>query len=197
VLLRLVLPRTTPRRLIGTLLAAPLALSVAGIGAKAGFADADRAVLAACLDLVKKNQKVRGLPRLEPLKEKAGPAGRLASAQAKALQNEESCVGVVTAGCVHEEGNDNTGTLIQCYGREADAWDACLNTAYKALMASGQDQDILDGLRKAERTWITFRDASCAQYAIVFKGNAAGPMGNQCVMEMTARQALWLEEWLR
>jgi hypothetical protein len=62
VLLRLVLPRTTPRRLIGTLLAAPLALSVAGIGAKAGFADADRAVLAACLDLVKKNQKVRGFP---------------------------------------------------------------------------------------------------------------------------------------
>jgi uncharacterized protein YecT (DUF1311 family) len=87
--------------------------------------------------------------------------------------------------------------MSQCYGREADAWDARLNAAYKAALANGDGQDVADGLRKTQRNWIAFRDAACAQPAIVFKGTMAGPASAFCVMEMTARQTLWLEGWVQ
>jgi uncharacterized protein YecT (DUF1311 family) len=194
---RLMPLRPLPVRLAGLLVATLVAVGAAGKSAQALYDDDDRAMLAACLDLVKKNQAARGPSGLDPLKEKAGPAGRLAAAQAAAPRQEESCIGAVATACVHEQNDDSTSALIQCYGREADAWDARLNKAFKALMADKDDKDAVENLRKTERIWITFRDASCAQYALVFKGNTVGPMGNQCVMEMTARQALWLEEWLR
>jgi uncharacterized protein YecT (DUF1311 family) len=191
------LPRTTPLRLIGTLLAAPLLLNATGISANAADGAADRGALAACLQLVKKNEAARGPHGTDELTEKAGPEGRLAAARAAAPRRAESCIGVVSTACIQTEGNESTATMMQCYGREADAWDARLNTAYKAVLAGGDGQDVADGLRKTQRSWIAFRDAACAQPAIVFKGTAAGPMTAYCVMDLTARQAIWLEGWLQ
>jgi uncharacterized protein YecT (DUF1311 family) len=175
-----------------------LALAASGIGARgAEPAAEDRAVLATCLDLVKKNQAARGAHESDELTEKPGPAGRLAAARAEAPRKAESCIGVVSTACIQAEGNEATATMLQCYGREADAWDARLNVAYKALMAKGDGQEVTDGLRKTQRNWIAFRDAACAQPAAVFQGTMAGPMSAYCVMEKTARQALWLEGWLQ
>jgi uncharacterized protein YecT (DUF1311 family) len=175
-----------------------IAMSSAGMNAKAADASAaDRAALAACLDLLKKNQAARGLHGSDELTEKPGPAGRLAAAQAEAPRKAESCIGVLSTACIQAEGNESTAVMLQCYGREADAWDGRLNAAYKAVLAKGDGQDVADGLRKTQRNWIAFRDTPCAQPAIVFKGTMAGPMSVYCVLELTARQALWLEGWLQ
>ncbi len=195
--LRIMLPRLTLVRLVSTLLAAPFAMSAAGMSAKAAEGAADRAALAACLQLVKKNEAARGPHGSDEMSEKAGPEGRLAAARSAAPRRADSCIGVVSTACIQGEGNESTATMVQCYGREADAWDGRLNTAYKALMANADGQDVADGLRKTQRNWIAFRDTACAQPAIAFKGTMAGPMTAWCVLEMTARQALWLEGWLQ
>ena len=85
--------------------------------------------------------------------------------------------------------------MVTCYEREAAVWDGRLNAAYKKVLASGDGEDVAEGYRKIQRAWIAFRDASCAQPAIVFKGTMANPMNGYCLMNMTARQAIWLEGW--
>jgi uncharacterized protein YecT (DUF1311 family) len=199
VLLRLTRLRFMPPRFAVLLLAALFALSQAGMSTRAAenASSTDRAVLAACLELVKKNEAARGPHDSDELTEKAGPAGRLAAAQAAAPRTADSCIGVVATACIQGEGNPSTATMVQCYGREAEAWDARLNAAYKALLANGDGQDVAEGLRKTQRSWIAFRDAACAQPAVAFKGTMAGPMSAYCMLESTARQALWLEGWLQ
>jgi uncharacterized protein YecT (DUF1311 family) len=157
----------------------------------------DRAALAACLDLVKKNRAARGVHDPGELTEKAGPAGHLAAARAEAPRKEESCIGIVSTACIQAEGNESNAVMLECYGREADAWDGRLNAAYKELLAKGDSKEVADGLRKTQRNWIAFRDAACAQPAVVFQGTMAGPISAWCVLELTARQALWLERWLQ
>jgi len=191
------LPRLGWLRLIGLLPASLYVLSPAGMSATvAEPAAADRAALAACLDLVKKNQAARGVHDPDELAEKPGPAGRLAAARAEAPRKEASCIGVVSTACIQAEGNESNAVMLQCYGREADAWDGRLNAAYRALLAKGEGKEAADGLRKTQRNWIAFRDTACAQPAVVFQGTMAGPMSAWCVLELTARQALWLEGWL-
>jgi len=183
--------------LTGLFLVALLALSSAGMSTRAAekTSSGDRAALAGCLELVKKNDAARGRHDPDELTEKPGPEGRLAAAQAAAPRRADSCIGVVATACIQAEGNETTATMIQCYGREAESWDARLNAAYRALLANGDGQEVADGLRKTQRSWTAFRDAACAQPAVVFKGTMAGPMSAYCVLELTARQALWLEGW--
>ncbi len=184
-------------RLTGLLPAMMLVLIPAGIGATAAEpAAADRATLAACLDLVKKNDAARGVHDPDELTEKPGPAGRLAAARAEAPRKSESCIGVVSTACIQAAGNESNSVMLECYGRESDAWDGRLNAAYKALLVKGDGKEVADGLHKTQRNWIAFRDAACAQPAVVFQGTMAGPMSAWCVLDMTARQALWLERWL-
>jgi uncharacterized protein YecT (DUF1311 family) len=195
---RLILRRLGWLRLIGLLSAALLVPNPVGMRATAAEpAAVDRAALAACLDLVKKNRTARGVHDPDELTEKPGPAGRLAAAAAGAPRKEESCIGIVSTTCIQAEGNESNAVTLQCYGREADAWDGRLNSAYKALLARGDSKEVEDGLRKTQRNWIAFRDAACAQPAVVFQGTMAGPMSARCVLELTARQALWLEGWLQ
>ncbi len=186
-------------RLAGLLLAGFLALSHSGMSTKAAenASSGDRAALAACLELVKKNEAARGVHDSDELTERAGAQGRLAAAQAAAPRRADSCIGVVATACIQSEGNGSTATMVQCYGREAETWDARLNAAYKALLANGDGQDVADGLRKTQRNWVAFRDSACAQPAVVFKGTMAAPTSAYCVLELTARQALWLEGWLQ
>jgi len=154
---------------------------------------ADRAAVEACLALVQKNVQARGLHEPDELTEKTGPEGRLNAAREAAPREAESCIGVAATACIQAEGNESTAVMVDCYGREANAWDARLNAAYKKALASGDGADVAEGYRKTQRAWMAFRDAACAQPGVVFKGTMAYPMGAYCRMDMTARQALWLE----
>ncbi len=156
---------------------------------------ADRAALGACLALAQKNAAARGTREPDRLTEDAGPEGRLAAAREAAPRESASCIGIVSTACIRAEGNQSTAVMVDCYGREGNAWDARLNAAYKKALASGDGADVAEGFRKTQRAWIAFRDAACAQAGIVFKGSMAYPMGAYCRMDMTARQALWLEGW--
>jgi uncharacterized protein YecT (DUF1311 family) len=165
--------------------------------ASAAPLDADMATVEACLSLIRKNQEARGPHEPDELTEKIGPKGRLGAARDAAPMEAESCIRVVATACIQAAGNLSNATYNQCYGRETDVWDARLNAAYKKLLANGDGEDVAEGFRKTQRAWIAYRDASCAQAWLVFKGTMANPIGAYCRMEKTARQALWLEGWLR
>ncbi len=156
---------------------------------------ADSAAIQSCLALVQKNETARGTHEPDELTGKTGPEGRLSAARDAAAREAESCIGVVSTACVQAEGNQSTAVMVDCYGREGDAWDARLNAAYKKALAGGEGADVAEGYRKTQRAWIAFRDAACAQAGIVFKGTMAASMGARCRMDMTARQAIWLEGW--
>lgn len=93
--------------------------------------DADRGVIAACID-------------------KAGEEG------ASALR----CVGAVSDPCLAEPGNDNTVMMAACLERESTIWDERLNDDYKALLA-GLESEAKDKLKAGQKAWLTVRDTTC------------------------------------
>ena len=152
------------------------------------------AALRACSDLVAKNEKTGPSPPDE-LEEKAGAEGRLAAAAEAARHSPASCIGVWSTACIQKAGNMSNAVLNDCYDQEAAAWDKRLNAAYGEA-SSRMEEDALENLRKIQRAWITWRDATCGQPYLVFQGTMAGPMEAWCRLDITARQAIWMEGWL-
>lgn len=154
----------------------------------------DVAAVKACVDLAAKRAKNAG-PDKDELEEGPGPEGRLRAASEHAGHAAESCIGVLAVACVQKAGNTSNGALTGCYGREAAVWDQRLNAAYKTALAK-MERDAADNLKTTQRAWIVWRDASCREPYLVFQGSMAGPMQAWCGMNLTARQAIWMEDWL-
>ncbi|MGI1661155.1 lysozyme inhibitor LprI family protein [Palleronia sp. KMU-117] len=121
----------------------------------------------------------------------------------------EVCVGLSAAACIDTPDGYTTVGMSTCLGKEAEYWDGRLNAAYQALLeVDGQvDAELAElgsaaapmvpALREMQRAWIAFRDASCLyEYTQWGGGTGSGPASNECVMRITARQALALEDRL-
>jgi uncharacterized protein YecT (DUF1311 family) len=52
--------------------------------------------------------------------------------------------------------------MNECANDNAQAADDALNALYKQVMASRQSQGDKDGLKQSERSWIKYRDKTCA-----------------------------------
>lgn len=122
------------------------------------------------------------------------------SAEARA-----TCIGAASRRCFYGPGGASTAGTALCLDAELRQWDAMLNEAYQRLSAldAAADEDMGDNLplvprlapslQQMQRAWIAFRDASCTYEAAQWGGGSgAGPATAQCLMEMTARQALAL-----
>jgi uncharacterized protein YecT (DUF1311 family) len=153
----------------------------------------DRAEIDACLALAADKAKKAPAPKDE-LEEAPGPEGRLAAAAEKAGHDRSSCIGALAKKCIQKEGNTSNAVLNECYGREAAVWDVRLNASYRAALGK-LDKEASANLRKTQRAWISWRDATCRQPEVAFKGTMAGPMQEWCAMDLTARQALWMAGW--
>jgi uncharacterized protein YecT (DUF1311 family) len=153
----------------------------------------DRAEIDACLALAAEKAK-KAPPTKDELEETPGAEGRLAAAAEKAGHDRSSCVGMLAKACIQKEGNTSNAALIQCYSRESEVWDLRLNASYRAALAK-MDKDAAGNLRKTQRAWIAWRDATCRQPEVAFKGTMAGPMAAWCAMDLTARQSFWMAGW--
>jgi uncharacterized protein YecT (DUF1311 family) len=171
-----------------------LALALGGPARAEEAPKEDVAAVKACTDLAAEKAK-KAAPDKDELEEKAGPEGRLRAAREHAGHAIESCIGVLAVACVQKEGNMSNGVLNQCYGREAAVWDKRLNAAYRAALPK-MEKDAADNLKTTQRAWIAWRDASCREPYLVFQGTMAGPIEAWCGMNLTARQAMWMENWL-
>ena len=111
----------------------------------------------------------------------------------------ENCIGIVADECL-ADGDEGTLGMMQCYGRESEAWDARLNTSYREQTSSSlkkqEEQALVKHLRKVQTAWIAWRDATCEVVysgGIPLYGEDAKVEGVYCDMVLTARQALSLE----
>jgi uncharacterized protein YecT (DUF1311 family) len=149
----------------------------------------------ACTDMVANNEKNRPLHGPDEFEEEAGPPGRLAGAAKLSAFAKESCIGVLATACVQKEGEmAGDSQYSDCYDHEAQVWDKRLNAAYHDAQTR-METDAAENLRKSQRAWLAWRDASCDQPWITFQGSMAGPMQAYCILELTARQAIWMEGW--
>jgi uncharacterized protein YecT (DUF1311 family) len=119
---------------------------------------------------------------------------------------ERACIGAPALACIDADpAAETTVGMTACYAAEADAWDAILNATYAEIVALSAalaaadaaaggapiDQEAL--LRTAQRAWVAFRDADCAQEAAHWgEGSMRQVAGAQCLMARTATRTLEL-----
>lgn len=134
--------------------------------------DADRRAIARCLDKVAQQQ-----------------------ADGETAERND-CIGTVSAPCLDKPENYTTVGQIDCASREASVWDEMLNKNY-AELKKALDGKAFAAVREAQRKWIAFRDADCAVPQTMFEGGSiAGPISADCDLQLTARRANALADYL-
>ena len=120
------------------------------------------------------------------------------------------CIGAAAEYCMSKPSGGSTVGMGFCLGRELGYWDDRLNAVYaelwrveRSVMEDAERTelrvpDTVLALREMQRAWIRFRDASCAyEFSIWGGGTGGGPANTACLLELTARQALQLEDRLQ
>ncbi|MCE7029786.1 lysozyme inhibitor LprI family protein [Jiella avicenniae] len=134
----------------------------------------------------------------------AADAAALKACVEGAKDDPRSCIETVVDPCVDGLSSETETGVNGCYDREAEAWDTVLNENYKAAMKdassydaeakeNGGDPGAADGLKKAQRAWIAFRDAECDRlYARNMDGTIRFTVYAACQNRMTAERAIEL-----
>lgn len=113
------------------------------------------------------------------------------------------CIGVISAPCQEAPGGASTLGIVECLGREHQAWDALLNRWWPGMKADAEATDAsnrehgidvanaAETLLTAQRAWLNYRDAECAFRWLPYAGGTIrGPIAASCMMEMTAERAI-------
>ena len=122
----------------------------------------------------------------------------------------ESCIGRAAAECSTGKNGHTTIGMSHCLGQELDLWDSRLNKTYDLLaeQSGRMDQEMEDlgsaadkqlpHLRQMQQDWIAYRDSACAYEASLWGGGSgAGPAQVSCALTLTARQVVWLKNYLQ
>jgi uncharacterized protein YecT (DUF1311 family) len=162
----------------------------------------DRAAVASCLDraaqALKRQTEAANKAQADDdgdaKPERIDPAEWLGHAGERAAADGASCIGVVSTPCQQTaEGRSNLG-MANCLRRELAVWDERLNKNYKRWIDGCDDAKVCAARRKLARAWLAYRDARCALPWIEFQGTMAIPITSECLLDATARQAIWLEQ---
>lgn len=122
-----------------------------------------------------------------------------------------ACIGRSAEACMNAtpDGSTTVG-MGYCWDREREDWDRYLNQTYQYYMDKARALDaemaeigsaapsLAEALRRAQRAWIAWRDASCdyemAQWG---GGSGGGPALLSCLAWRTGEQVLYLQRsWL-
>jgi uncharacterized protein YecT (DUF1311 family) len=150
---------------------------------------ADRTAVADCLTLTRQNLDNASSSDAEA---KAGAAARLERAAKEATSSAASCIGVIAEPCQSEPGGASNLGTAQCYDRETAVWDERLNQNYKQRLDDAEPA-YRDALKKMQRAWIAYRDAKCGSISVGEQGSISVPLTASCLLDETARQAIFLE----
>jgi len=160
----------------------------------------DRAAVASCLDLVAQAHKrhyeavnkAEAESSGEPKTEKLDPAEWLRDAGERADIDETSCIGVVSTPCQQTYRGGTEAGSAACLRRELAVWDERLNKSYRQWIDGCGEAKVCAARRKFARAWVAARDARCALPLIEMQGTMANPLTNFCLLDVTARHAIWL-----
>lgn len=134
---------------------------------------------------------------------------RACLAEARGLAEQRMCIGASADVCITgTPAGSTTLGMGFCIHEEMKFWDARLNDTYRTLRAKERETDAdmagdrgapsrAETLRDMQRTWIAFRDATCAYERSQWgSGTGGGPAQVSCLMRLTAEQALYLDGML-
>lgn len=108
--------------------------------------------------------------------------------------NGYACIGRISKDCMTKPGGETTAGMKRCSAREAEAWDALLNSEYQQVIGN-LDGKAEEKLRAAQRAWLTMRDNDCAiPFEVYAGGTIAGVIAANCLMERTAVRTLQLRD---
>lgn len=127
------------------------------------------------------------------------------TAECLAQERSNSCIGRAANACMeNSETGYSTNGMSTCTDQEMAWWDDRLNAIYRESIEKLTALDTespeyapaqADALKNMQRAWIPFRDAKCEFVATEWMGGSgAGPATIWCLMDETARQALYLEQ---
>jgi uncharacterized protein YecT (DUF1311 family) len=88
--------------------------------------------------------------------------------------------------------NGNTHDIVVCVDKLVKTWDARLNATYKKLVGMTTETDRRAALRKAQKSWVRYRDANCEWYD-TGAGTIRRIEAGECMRSMTAARAIELE----
>ena len=160
----------------------------------------DRAAVSSCLDLVAQasrrqreaDNKAEAEREEAPKTDKIDAAEWLRHAGERAGIDETSCIGVVSTPCQQTyQGSTEAGSAA-CIRRELAVWDERLNRSHKRWLAACGETKVCAERRKFARAWLVARDARCALPLIKMQGTMANPLTASCLLDVTARHAIWL-----
>lgn len=155
------------------------------------------------------DQQVTGFSSVDrQAMEQCANHARLVASQAQALNDAgqtvpddvpsslADCIGVASDICQEQPDGASTIGIVDCLARETAWWDGLLNRNYQELLQT-YDTEPADGLRKAQRAWVAFRDADCTfQYSIWGEGSMRSIAGASCTLDHTAHRAIGLDALL-
>jgi uncharacterized protein YecT (DUF1311 family) len=106
-----------------------------------------------------------------------------------------NCVGRVSDPCLQSDGGQSTRGMVDCTDKETKVWDQMLNEEYGRLLGI-LNAKAADEVRKAQRRWISSRDADCkVPYEIFEGGTMAQPVAANCMLTQTADRAVQVRAW--
>ncbi|KWT72049.1 hypothetical protein APY04_0332 [Hyphomicrobium sulfonivorans] len=106
-----------------------------------------------------------------------------------------ACIGRVSDPCSETPEGQSTPGTVACTMRETEVWDKLLNEEYKRLLALVGAETAND-VRKAQRIWLTARDADCrVPYQFYNGGTIVQILGAQCERDHTANRAILIKSW--
>lgn len=86
----------------------------------------------------------------------------------------------------------STYEIVECLKGKIAQWDKRLNIAYQQALKDAVSPKQAEQLRKAQRLWVQYRDASCEYYALG-EGTIARIETGYCSLELTQARAKELE----
>lgn len=112
-----------------------------------------------------------------------------------AKRDAHGCIGRVADACTSKPEAQSTPGEVNCAMDETKVWDALLNKEYGQLLGLLKPEAAED-LRKAQRIWITSRDADCrVPYYFYDGGTIVNILGARCQLDRTAERALLIRSW--
>ena len=114
-----------------------------------------------------------------------------------ASRDAHGCIGRIADACTSTPDGQSTQGEVACAQQEAKAWDASLNEEYAALLKLMKPEAAED-IRKAQRIWLTLRDADCrVPYYFYEGGTIVSILGARCQLDHTGDRALLIRSWRR
>ena len=104
----------------------------------------------------------------------------------------ETCIGAYTDACLGKSDALSTQDMMACNSMETDVWEERLNRDYQELLKEMKNDDKAR-LREMQRAWIAFREKKCGFRQQEQEGTVGMIQNENCYMEETGRQSLFLQ----